>query len=164
MPERSDNLSKALNVMNAEGLDALSPEEMARLEGILNSEPHLAADWADRTPSLDDPLATHVANLDSATAPSRGEWERVWQTVDAEAYESPDRMKLPARVIRLWRPLTAVAACILLLASWQIHRPIKLARNVEISELEVYGGATPFVVSIGDEDGPQVIWVLEDES
>jgi hypothetical protein len=81
--------------------------------------------------------------------------------------ESP-RAQRPARTVRFWRPIAAVAAVLLFAVMWQAHRPaepvwpIEWAEDVTISELRVHDGV-PAVMLAGDEQAITVIWNVDME-
>lgn len=172
MSHSRDNLDQALRAAVAGDLDTLRPEQVARLEAVLNDEPGVAAHLADRRLAPDPQLAGALGQADRAAAPAADTWERVWERIDAAGQRTPLRgARAGARILRLWRPLAAAAACLLMAGFWRLGTamperpwPLQLATEVEINELEVYDGATSFVVSTGGEGGFDIIWVLEDES
>ena len=162
------NLDEALKALAAGDLDALSVEQIERLEGLLNNRPELADAYADRLAVPDEPLRTA---LESVAEPSAAQWERAWNGIET-AEASATRRRAHGRIWRLWAPLSAVAAGLMLVGVWRISPPrttpppwpMQLASNVEIDELEVYDNSTAFVVTTGGDHGIDVIWVLEDGS
>jgi hypothetical protein len=167
MPSEPHNLDDALKALATGDVDALSPEQVERLEGLLNSRPELADAFARQLAVPDEPLR---AALTSAATPSANQWERAWNGI-ASAEGSAARARGRGRIWRLWAPLSAVAASLLLVGVWRATAPapapapwpMQLASDVEIDELEVYGDATAFVVYTGGDEGIDVIWVLEGE-
>ena len=165
-----DNLHAALRAVAAGDFDALTPEQVAQLERALNENPQVAALVADAVPAPDARLAAGLAELERAALPSDQAWDQAWKRIDATAARAAARTRQPVagRIIRLWKPLLAAAACIILAAVWRIHQTpqadtgaMQLATNVEIDDLEVGDDATPLIIESG---GVNVIWVLQDET
>lgn len=172
MSVRPDNLDEALRAVAAGNLDALRPDQVAQLETLLNEEPALAAQLADRLVAPDALLASALAQAEQAAVPSAAVWEQAWERIGAAVPAMPATVGRRRRmVIRLWKPLAAVAACLLMVAGWKISSatpktedwPMQLATNVDIDQLEVYDGRTPFVFTSGGENGFEVIWVLGED-
>lgn len=172
MSSEADNLDQALKALQAGDLDALTPEQMDRLEGLLNSRPQLADTLTGRLAAPDARLRAALDDEAADAGPSAPEWERAWNRISTSSGAASTSRRATGRFWRLWAPLTAAAACLLMAASWWGSAlpagpqpwPMKLATEVEINELEVYGNATAFVVSAGGESGVGIIWVLEEES
>ncbi len=171
MSQSRDSLDAALWAAAAGDWDALTPEQVGRLERVLNDEPAVAARLADEKPELGSSLADSLVALDQRSPPAPRVWQDVWERIDAAA---PARMRRVGRagapwILRFWKPLAAAAACILLTVFWTLKPappeewPFELATHVEIDGLEVSEGATSFVVSAGGENAIEVIWVLEDQ-
>ena len=165
-----DNLDDALQAAISRGLDALTPDQVERLAAILDERPDLAAQLADRIPVIEPQLADALAQAERQSLPSTGAWSRAWDRIAAAQPKVARRPRVGPQILRLWRPLAAVAACLVLAAAWWIGTPrpptappLRLATDLEIDRLEVYDGDTPFVVSIGDS-GAVIIWVLEERS
>lgn len=66
----------------------------------------------------------------------------------------------------MWEPVLAAAAVVLLAIVWRVSPggsagawELRLATDVQVEEVEVFGDASSFV-SVS-EDGPAVIWVLD---
>jgi hypothetical protein len=171
MSQSRDSLDAALRAAAAGDWDALTPEQVDRLERVLNDEPAVAARLANEKPELGSPLADSLVALDQRTPPAPRVWQDVWERIDAAAPAGMRRIGQVGapRILRLWKPLAAAAACILLTVFWTLKPaapeewPLQLATNVEIDQLEVPEGATSFVISTGGENGIDVIWVLEDQ-
>jgi hypothetical protein len=170
MSPSHDNLEQALRAVSHGELDALTPEQIARLERVLNDEPAVAQRIGAQVPQRDAPLAGALDEMDRSAQPSRQEWQNVWARIESAAPAAIGH-SVSARILRFWRPLTAAAACLLLVAGWKLMPtpandlwPMQLASNVEISDIEVGDGMTSFVVSTDDEGGSKIIWVLEDQS
>lgn len=170
MPPEPYNLDDAFQRILAGQVDALHPEEVARLEGLLNSSPALAERLGGQVPPVDEKLAAALRALEARAAPDASAWTRVWHALDAAApaarHAAVGRRR--PRVLRLWAPLTAAAACLLLALLWTGRGhppaeswPLRLATDAVISELEVSGDTMAFIVSAGDVN---VIWVLPTES
>ena len=151
-----------LDALAAGELDALSPQQIERLEACVHSQPEAAERLAEQTPPI-EPLFRI-----SAESPSEDVWERLWQRVEAGA---PARGRgFRRRLLQLWRPMLAAATVALLVGFWDRARPpaqpdwpVEWAREVEINELEVSEGAAPFVLVGGMDDSVSVIWVLDAE-
>ena len=159
MSSMNDKLREALDAIVAGDLDAPSPDQIARLEARVNANPDVRARLAGIVPPIEPALRAAVQ------PPPKRVWEDVWRRVDEAVSAAP-----APRVLRLWRPLTAAAACVLMVGLWNIGRgptvadwPVEWARDVEINELEVLEGCTPFVAAVGADSPVSVIWVLDDE-
>ncbi len=172
MSARPENLDEALQAVMAGDLDALRPDQVAQLETLLNEEPAMAARLANRLAAPDALLADALAQAERGAVPSAAVWEQAWERIDAAAPAMPATVgRRRALVIRLWKPLAAVAACLLMVAVWKISLatpqaedwPMRLATDVQIDQLEVSEGSTPFIISDGAEHPVQIIWVLEDK-
>ncbi len=156
------DIRELFGLLDAGRLDELTPEEVRRLETHLDATP-ADADRLSRVAPPTDPLL-------QAPPPSvpQPRWDAVWENVTAAA--GPARPG--PRVLRLWRPLAAVAAAVVLgIGLWDYDRvaapapdawPVQWADTVEIDELESAGDTMPLVLSAGDEAVP-VIWVFESE-
>jgi hypothetical protein len=172
MSQSRENLDAALRAVAAGDWDALTPEQVERLERVLNQEPAIAARLTAQKPELGASLAKVLDALDRRARPTPRAWEGVWEQIEsaAPAARGTSRRSV-ARILRLWPALAAAAACLLLAVAWtwtarpsaSDEWPLRLATNVEIDDLEVPEGATSFVVETGGESGIQVIWVLEDQ-
>jgi hypothetical protein len=176
MTPADDKLSTALQAMAAGNVDALTPQEVARLEAFLNRQPRAAESVADVVLKPDPRLTAGLTALEQRALPSAAQWEDVWKRIDealpASAAGRPAakraRPLTATRIFRHWQPLLAAAACLLLALVWLWERPkpsdfwpMQLATNVQIDDLEVGEDATPFVIN---SDGVDVIWVLEGQT
>ena len=160
MSSINDNLRDALDAIVTGDLDGHTPDQIARLEARLNANADARASLADVVPAVEPAL--HAA----VEVPPDDVWEDVWQRIDESVSAEPQPL-----LLRLWRPLTAVAACVLMVGFWSMGNkpavadwPVEWAQEVEIDELEVSEGATPLVAAVGSEDPVPVIWVIDDES
>jgi hypothetical protein len=142
-------------------LDQLTPEQVAALEAHLNTTPAVADRLADVVPAPDPHL------VPASSPPSEAEWDALWERVDSagSARQTPNTI---ARVLRFWRPLAAVAACLLLVVLWRAvpwaSEPswkMQLSDDVVVHELEVFGDSSAFVAYSDDESGSAVIWIFE---
>lgn len=171
MERKPDNLERNLQLLARGELDALSPEEIAGLEALLNEDPRLASVLADQRGAPGDPLLAAVAAADAAAMPSTAQWERAWGKLAEPAASAVSRGRRPL-ILRLWQPFAAAAACVALIALWVTGKPanrsqmgptddwpIELATNVVIDELEVFDGSTAYIIPVGGK-GAQVIWIL----
>ncbi len=162
MMTAGDNFDELLDRVAAGRLDDLTPEQVAALEAHLNATPVAAERLADMVPEVDPRLAARVST------PTDAEWDEVWQQVDSAALSREPTARTLGRVIRLWRPLAAAAACLLLLVLWRAAPSpadaaweLQLSDNVIVHELEVFGDSSAFI-AYSDEDGSAVIWVFEE--
>lgn len=167
MPPEPHNLDAALRALERGDLDSLTPEQVGRLEKALNAEPGAAAWVGDLRPSREEPLTTLLRQTEEAALPLEAEWERIWERVAAERTGAKARRRV-GRIIRLWQPLAAIAAGLVLVVAWRVGRapreadwPVEIGGAYEIHELEVGEGAVPFVFAAGGEQRAEVIWVLE---
>ncbi|MFH1747548.1 MAG: hypothetical protein ABIG44_10940 [Planctomycetota bacterium] len=160
MNDAHNDIQELLKLVEAGRLDALSPEQITLLEARVNADPELAAVLEDQQPPVEPWLA------ESVEEPDADAWENLWQQVDGQS--TPSRHIFTRRFIRLWAPLSAVAAaCVLMVGLWSFNRgadpadwPVEWADSVEINELEVSGDRLPLVMAAGSNAVP-VIWVLE---
>ena len=170
MSQSQDKVDAALRAVAAGDWDSLTPEQVERLERVLNEEPALAARLAEQRPQLGPRLDGALDALARSEQPVPQQWEQAWQRIDAATSARPRVARRPvARVIRYWPGLLAAAACALLAFLWTVQPaaseewPMRLATSVEIDDLEVPEGATSFVISTGGDSGVQVIWVLDEQ-
>jgi hypothetical protein len=149
MSPSQDSLEQALRAVSHGELDALTPEQVARLERVLNDEPAVAQRVGAQVPQREAPLAEALDEWDRSAQPSRQEWQNVWARIETAAPAAVWRNQagVSARILRFWRPLAAAAACLLLVAGWKLMPapadelwPMELASNVEISDIEVGEG------------------------
>ncbi len=153
-----------------DGLDGLTPDEVNLLEGLLNSRPDVAQELEPTVARPDERLA--AALQADEQLPSDAAWQNVWDKVETGAapVATPG-----SRTLRLWRvlaPVTAAAACLVMVLMWQFGGqdtgadefwPLSPGGTFEIHEIETYGDAT-FLIAAGGEESVDVIWVLEQES
>ena len=158
MNNANDDFRTALDAIAAGKLDAMTPEQVARLETQIDQAPELADRLAGIKPAVEPGFRLAVE------PPPEDVWERVWQRVNAAASSTR------RHVWRLWRPLAVAAACVLMVGLWNARGPalqegpVEWARDVEIDDLEVFDGATPFVLAAGADSPVSVIWLLDEES
>ena len=162
MDRLSKEIQADLNAVQAGELDALTPDQIARLEEHLNADAAVAARLAGVTPPA------NVPGQGDVELPSAETWERVWERVDAATTS-----ELPAKrtlfMLRGWRPVIAAAAvCVLAVGLWRSRPaspaadwPVEWAHEVEVSDIEVFGDGTPLVIAAGTGETIPVIWVLE---
>lgn len=146
-------------------LDELTPEQVAALEAHLSATPAAAERLANVLPAPDPRLIL------PESLPSEVDWNELWERIDTATAARQPAPRAISRVLRLWPPLVAAAACLLLAVLWRTtlspaESPweIRLSDDVVVHELEVFGDASAFVAYSGDESGTAVIWVFgEDE-
>jgi len=165
MSESCRQLDQLLALAAAGDFDALTPQQVAALEAHLNTCSPCAARLARSAPAADVRLTPAVE------LPSEEGWDRVWEVIEA-ARQTRVRQAWPARgaVQRLWRPLLAAAACILMVVMWRSAPmsetqtwELKLSDNVVVHEIETFGDLTSLVVYPAEDDGATVVWFLENE-
>lgn len=162
------SLADALKALAVGELDAMTPEQVRLAEAALNRDERLAAAFAGEQPRVEPRLAATLNELDRGAQPTPADWERVWVSIDVvAARRGPTDAGVARRILRAWRPLMAAAACLLLVLGWRVTQPaavdswpLQLAAEVEIDNLEVFQGATSFVVAVGGDNGGEIIWVL----
>lgn len=162
------NLADALKAVAKGDLDALTPEQVRQVEAALNSDARLAAAFEGERPRVEPRLAAALGEFDRSDQPTPADWQRVWNAIDtAGARHGRPNVGVAHRILRAWRPLMAAAACLLLVLGWRVTQPaavdpwpLQLAAEVEINNLEVFQGATSFVVAVGGDTGGEIIWVL----
>jgi hypothetical protein len=150
--------SKLLAAAMAGRWDALGPAEAEALARHIDTCARCAANLAAAPARADARLVEPVATV----APD--EWERAWARIAAAGAASRRR----ARVARVWRPLAIAAAAALAVGLWNTVQPsephawqLRLARGVEVDDLEVFGGGTAAIIDAGGANGFSVIWVMD---
>jgi len=163
MTTPNDNLDHLLDRVVAGRLDELTPEQIDALEGHLSATPAAERRLADVVPEADPRLSA------IAPVPTNADWDKVWQRVDSAAPTRVPTARAIGRTIRLWQPLAAAAACLLLMVLWRVAplrtQPpweLQLSGDVVVHELEIFGGDSAFV-AYSDDDGSAVIWVFEED-
>ena len=163
MTASHDNFDELLKQVAAGRLDGLTPEQVAALETHLNATPSAEERLAEVLPETDPRLSA------TTSMPTDAEWDQVWRRVDSAAAVGGKTARAIRRTIRLWQPLTALAACVALLLVWRwaplstgSDWPIALSADVEVLELEVFGDASAFVSYSDEGEGAAVIWVLDE--
>lgn len=161
-----DKFGGAIEELALGRFDAIGAEEMADVEAHLNAcaacSSRLGVMRAGPEAVWDEPVQL----------PSSDEWTRVGQAIE-DAYRAERRSGISAGPIRLARRWGAIAAILLLSVSvwrfgvWGVEPAwsLQLARGdeVEITSLEVFGDAMPFVISAGEDGDVPVIWVIQNE-
>jgi len=164
MTTPTESFDELLERVSAGQLDDLTPEQVAALEAHLNATPAAAERLVDVMPTPDPQLTSGVPS------PSGADWDRVWERIDSVATSRARPPRSLGRVFRLWQPLAAAAACLLLIVVWRTMLSpaeppweIQLSDDVVVHELEVFGNASAFVAYADDESGAAVIWVFEED-
>lgn len=165
----TDNLKAQIDAIDFGNIDAISPEQIAELETALNAHEAGVSHLADRLAKPDPRLASALDAAERPAMPPPEAWDRMWDRITAETGRHQHAPAAPHRIVRLWRPAAAVAACLFLATAWWLQTPttasdpwpVTLATNVEIEQVESFGDTMPLVMSVGDEGMP-VIWVVED--
>lgn len=159
MSLRPGEIEKLLERLERDGIESLATDEVERLEAALATDPQAAA-------RVGQMAAGGAAwPLPEGAGPSESQWESVWREVDRALV----RRQVERTWQRRWQGLSAMAACALLVLAWRLTlpgggvEPLRVARDVEVNRLEVFGEATSFVLETGGSDGFSVIWVMEDE-
>lgn len=175
-----DNLEALLRRVEAGELDSLTPEQIDALETFLNESPAAADRLANVRPAPESTSALSAFpdapgfGQASIPSPDKAEWDRVWNNI--EAAEAAPRMAAPVetcnrsvggRLLKLWPLFMAAAACFAIMLTWHFAAvpasaewEIRLADQVEVEELNVYGDAIAFVDF--NNDGTAMIWVFEE--
>jgi hypothetical protein len=185
MDPRLTDFEQLARQIEAGDLAGLSAEQIERLAEALDADP--APTFASRRAAPDAGLRRALDASERPALPTTAQWDAMWARIEAApAAAAADAMPgvapgrharsaapppetAGARLLRLWRPLgVAVAAGLALAAIWARPTtpapptddwPLRLASDVQINALEVSEG-TPFIVSLGEAHGPEVIWVL----
>ncbi len=171
MSARPDIPDDGLRMLLSGRPNDLDADQLAELETALNENAELAEHVAHLIPARDSRLAAALDRLDAYGRPTPADWDAAWSRINAAAPATAiSRPTSIPGALRLWKPLAAVAAGLLLTVTWQTRSPaiegpwsLQLGHDVQIDNLEVADGLTAFVLSTGD-NGIDVIWVLEDES
>jgi hypothetical protein len=153
-----DAIDALLKRLEAEGLDALTPDEVAILAAAADDRPEVGARLgALVTPPV--PVAAAVG------APNAAVWDDAWAAIAPRTAS-----RSGGRRLGMWQQVFAAAAAVLLAVGiWQGRlpmaadgRPIELDSSVEILSLEAYGEQAPMVVTVGDEGNYPVIWLVDE--
>jgi hypothetical protein len=154
-------LAALIDRIAADGVDALTAGELVELEAALADRPELEARLGDLLPPAD-------AALSAMEQPSPAEWERVWRRVEQAA--RPGAAVVPPVLLRIWRPVAAIAACVLLALSWQVSRgtsgrawSLKPATAIEVRSLEVYGDSVSLILPDAGSNSFPMIWVFDEQ-
>lgn len=149
--------------------DDLRPEEVAALEERLNEDPLAASRLEVVVPVLERGLCPVPAE------PGRADWNAAWDRIAEQSagggHARQRSGRTGRRMLRVWEPLCAVAACVLLMVAWwKLPGPkpvngweLKLSNHVEVNEIEVYADLTPLVVYTQGATGAEVVWMLDEE-
>lgn len=160
MTTPSDNLDELLDRVCAGRLDELTPEQVAALEAHLDATPTAAERLANVLPEPDPHLSAAVSS------PTEDEWNAVWERIESVTSTTQSPRRPLSRLLRIWSPLLAAAACVLLVVIWRLSAPpawkMQLSEDVVVHELEVFGNSTAFVAYSDDDDGSAMIWVFEE--
>lgn len=160
MSETRQEMERLLTMVQQGRLDALTPGQVSELEAWLCTRPSEEARLADARPPVEGWLTATLPQ------PAEVDWQRVWAEVEQAA---APRTFLQHRLIPLWQGLAAVAACLLLAASWYALGPprtdgawaLRPASDVRVDSLELFGDTTVLVDTTAEEGGLPVIWVLD---
>ncbi len=164
MNARTDNLDRLLERVAAGELDALSLDEIGRLEQHLNENDQaaerLAAASTGRLPAL--------AGLPPAS-PTADQWAGVWSGVrTAASQRAGPRAPHPSRITRLFGIAAAAAACLIAALTWpttpiarQAEWSLEIAETVQVDELEVFD-VTP-TIYYNSQGGVALISLRSDE-
>ncbi len=159
-----------LERLAADGLDALTPEQIERLAAAAESDPLVAERLAA------SPAPGAAAWYAPVPQPTAAEWERVWARINAAGQSDDASTPLAAespRAVSLWwriAPLLSAAAALLLaLLWWDSPRggdggAIQLSSHTEIQALETYDDGTVFITDAGDGSGAIVIWSVDSDA
>ncbi|MEW6254122.1 MAG: hypothetical protein AB1716_26025 [Planctomycetota bacterium] len=172
---RPDPRNEALLGLAAGDLDGLTPDQIARLEGVLNRHPPAAARFAELTPAPGPALRAALNEWENSAQPSAAAWDAMWgRIVTATQPRAVGQATwLTPRVLRIWRPLIAAAACLLMAVLWLAgtpqlgsasEMPIRLASHVVVDQIEAGEGLTPVLVSTNPDTGIDLIWLVAEES
>jgi hypothetical protein len=161
MKDAPDNLNDLLAAVADGRLDALTPEQVARLEAHLNSDSAAAK-------ALGAAQAGAPAFDMQISVPTTQAWERVWRAIESATAVSPIRKDTEARrvaplrrVFRLWQPLAAAAACVLMIGSWLLLRgPVatpNAADGADINAVNSLYAPNGDAVLVPDGDGWAIV-------
>jgi hypothetical protein len=156
----------AIDALAAGRFDDVSADQMAVLEAHLNECADCAARLADVRARLASPFDVAV------DSPAPETWDAVWRAIEAAPSGQVERAGL-GRVIR-WRrwaagAIAAAAAILLIIGLWPMASTVQPASevrfasadDVHIESLSVFDQGTPMVLSVGEDGGISVIWVVE---
>jgi hypothetical protein len=165
MSETCQQLKGLLAAAAAGDFAALTPQQAAVLEAHLNTCSPCAARLARSAPAADAWLIPAVG------LPSEEDWDHVWEAIDAATQTRVQQAWLARGAVqRLWRPLLAAAACILMVVTWRSVPmsetqawDLRLSEDVVVHEIETFGDLTSLVVHPAEDDGATVVWFLQSE-
>lgn len=171
MNQSHDNLEQLLARIASGDLDGLSASDIATVEHALHANPALADRFADAMPPANALLQVPVAK------PSAAEWSGIWSEIERRrAMPMQDKRRREPRVFTLWRAWAAVAACVGLFALWRVlpisgngaggGDDVRLASggNVEILDMEVFGGRSATLHFADDGSGAVIISISDPEN
>lgn len=152
----TENLDALLAAAAAGRLEALTPEQVERLAAHLDANPAAAAKVGAMRPAASPSLTTPVV------LPTPRQWQEVWDRIEqatSTTRRQPESGRSAtgtraARILRIWRPIAAVAACVVLLVSWSLQSGgtptprLRPAVGNSVNALDAPGGA--ILVSDGD--------------
>lgn len=155
-----------INKIATDGIDAPTAHEIAMLETYANEHDEAAAQLRDLRPN--EPVS--FATLDEH--PTANEWDSIWHGIVADTARQPAQAATQTARKRPWmlRPLTAAAACVLMVGSLSWFTPLRASEmplafdaHAEIHEIEVFDGDSSFVLCGSGEEDCAFIWVVENE-
>ena len=159
------NWEQLLDRVIAGRLGVLSAADVAALEQALHADPALAERLAGAMPQVDPVMQVAVEK------PTASEWSQVWSGIEQrQATPLPNSNPRATRVFSLWKAATAVAACVALFAIWRAlpnsrgdGGEVRLASsgNVEILEMEVFGGRSATLHFADDGSGAVIISISD---
>ncbi len=167
MSQSNHNLEQLLDRVITGRVDDLSAAEIAALEQALHADPALAKRLAGAMPQRDPVMQVAVEK------PTAADWAEVWSEIEQRKTTSlPPANSRATRVFSLWKAATAVAACVALFAIWRafpISRGdsgelrVASSGNVEILDMEVFGGRSATLHFADDGSGAVIISISDPE-
>lgn len=171
MSLKREQLNKLLTALQADRLDTLGADDVARLEEALNRDAQLAAQVGVEQPQIVDRGTLRLLRA-TDDLPSAGEWEQMWAKIQLACVKRP--MPSPAPLPRvmpgLARAALALAACVgfALLIRHPAAQPdgviwaIEISTSLQVEEIEAPDAQVSFDYVDGDS-GPLMLWFTDDE-
>lgn len=166
MSQSHENLEQLLERVASGAVDGFSESDIAAVEQALLADAALAERFAHAKPPVDLLLQTPAAK------PTVSEWSHVWSGIEhRRAMPTQEARGHGLRIFAVWRAGAAVAACVGLFAIWRAlpdssgggGMQLASSSNVEILDMEVFGGRSATLHFADDGSGAVIISISDPE-